>query len=258
MNVLARKIVAEFLGTFAIVFLSAGAVCTETLIGSSGGRIGIALVTACAWSGVLAITHRITGAFANPAITIMQWAFGMLDHRRAIGYLIAQAAASLAAGLAVRVLLFANEPALNASRLGTPHLNLNAFGADAVFRDTVLLGIGIEAILTFFLVLAIYACHYDPRFHEKFTQNVTRLSYLWLGLLVFASNMVGHSYTGAALNPARWFGTVVWEFTVAGLAEMRPFSDHAVYWIGPTVGAVLAGIVYQYAILPEQNEKQKV
>lgn len=256
MNANVRPCIVEFIGTFAFVFLSAGAVCADALPSDTGhnqyGKIGIALATATAWAGTLAITVRVSGGFLNPAITIMQWAFGLLDHRRALGFLAAQLLGAVLAGLALRGLLAANTTVLIASRLGTPHLNLFAFATTEVLRETLLLGIGIEALLTFVLVIGVCALHFDPRFRQRVGERASRLVYLWLGLLMFAEVLVGHSYTGAALNPARWFGTVVWELTVAELVGRKPFADHAAYWIGPMVGAVFAGLVYHYFILPPE------
>lgn len=260
MNAVARTYVVEFAGTFAFVFLSAGAVCADAvpaLSGHSGyGKIGIALTTAAAWAGTLAITVRASGGFLNPAITMMLWAFGALPHRRAIGYVVAQFLAAALAGLAIRALLFVNESALLETRLGTPHLNLAAFRATEVLRGTLILGIGIEAILTFILVIGVCILHLDPRFRQKAGEPVSRLVYLWLGMLLFAETMIAQQYTGVCLNPARWFGTVIWELTVPVLAAKKPFVDHAVYWIGPAIGSVLAGIVYFFFAAPEEMESK--
>jgi glycerol uptake facilitator-like aquaporin len=69
------------------------------------------------------------------------------------------------------------------------------------------------------------------------------------GLALTALVLTGFHLTGAAVNPARWFGTALWEPTVATL---RPdlFVDLLVNLIGPVVGALLAGAVYTLLILP--------
>jgi glycerol uptake facilitator-like aquaporin len=66
--------------------------------------------------------------------------------------------------------------------------------------------------------------------------------------------LVGFHITGGAANPAYWFGTVVWEYTVVPLKETA-FADHPVYWMGPILGALLAGGLYLKLILPEEKDE---
>jgi glycerol uptake facilitator-like aquaporin len=72
--------------------------------------------------------------------------------------------------------------------------------------------------------------------------------------VLVAITVVGHGYTGAAVNPARWFGTVIWETTLPTLATQQPFADHVAYWVGPIVGALIAGGIYSMFIMPEETE----
>ena len=119
----------------------------------------------------------------------------------------------------------------------------------------MLAGIGIETLLAFLLVFTMFAFIFDPRFRQKTGDTVYRLSYLWIGLLIFTEFMVAYGYTSACLNPARWLGLVIWETTVSGLQAQHPWADHAPMWIGPTLGAVLAGVIYNYFILPSDERK---
>ena len=259
MNANLRAYVAEMVGTFALVLLTAGAVCAtgiQALAGQPGyGRIGIALAAGLAFAATLAITLRLSGGFLNPAITITLWVFQRLDNRKATGFIIAQLLGAALAGLALRGLFFGNERALLDTRLGTPHLNRKAFEVLSVDRPSVLQGIGIEAILTFVLVFAVFVLIYDPRFRRAAGDGVHRLSYLWIGLLVAVETLVAFDLTGAGMNPARWFGTLIWEATSEGLRSHEPFADHGAYWIGPVLGALLAGMLYTYLIMPEDARK---
>lgn len=249
-----RAYLIELVGTFALVLLTAGAVCASGLPGLAGasdfGRIGIALTAGLSWAAALALTLRTSGGYLNPAITVTMWVFQRLDHRRAAGLIVAQLLGAALAGLTLRGLFFAHEATLLATRLGTPHLYRPAFDVDVVDRTSVLTGIGIETVLTFLLVFAVFAFIHDPRFRRSTGEQVYRLSYLWLGLLVAAEVMVAYHLTGASMNPARWFGTVIWESTVEGLSARGPFSDHGPYWIGPIFGSLLAGMLYTYLLLP--------
>ena len=100
-----------------------------------------------------------------------------------------------------------------------------AFDTTEVNRTSVFLGIGLEALLAFLLVFAIFALFFDPRFRRTAGESVHRLNYLWLGLFVAAVTLASSGMMGTSLNPARWFGTVIWESTVAGLDSRRPWAD---------------------------------
>jgi aquaporin TIP len=254
-----RGYLAELIGTFALVLLTSGAVCSAALPALAGqggfGRVGIALAAGLAWSAALAFTLRHSDGFLNPAITVTLWVFQRFDSKKAVGLIVAQVLGATFAGLALRGLFFTNEQALIDSRLGTPHLHQKSLGIEGIDRAAVIQGIGVETVLAFVLVFAIFALIYDPRFRQKAGDRIFRLAYLWLGLLVAAEVLVAQDVTGAGLNPARWFGTVVWESTVASLDSSRPWADHGPYWVGPILGSLLAGVLYTYLLLPEGTPK---
>jgi glycerol uptake facilitator-like aquaporin len=259
MNASYRSYLAELVGTFVLVLLTAGAVCASgipSLAGHEGyGRIGIALAAGLAWCVCLAFTLRHSDGYLNPAITVTLWVFQRIDNKRAMGFIVAQLMGAAFAGLALRGLFFANDQLLVQTRMGSPHLNQTGLGIESVDRTSVIQGIGIEAVLAFILVFVIFALIYDPRFRQKAGEKGFRLAYFWLGLVVMAEVLVAYDLTGACLNPARWFGTVVWESTVRGLSERNPWADHGPYWIGPTVGALLAGMLYTYLLMPDETPK---
>ena len=87
--------------------------------------------------------------------------------------------------------------------------------------------IGIEAVLTFFLVFVVYGSAVDAR--------APKIGGLAIGLTVALDILFGGPYTGAAMNPARTFGPAL----VSG-----QWTHHYVYWIGPLLGGLLAGVIY--------------
>ena len=107
---------------------------------------------------------------------------------------------------------------------GTPHL-----AADVTFMQ----GIWIEAILTFFLVSAVFGTAVSP--------EAPRIGGWGIGLAVFVDALVGGGLTGAAMNPARAFGPAVISVT---------WSGQAVYWIGPLLGAAVAAALWKAILLP--------
>ena len=139
-------------------------------------------------------------------------------------YIISQLAGGAAGAALLRVTLI--ETIWKPSHLGTPVV------AHQVMSNgkAVLL----EAILTFFLVFAVYGTAIDER------GPFTKTAGLTIGLVLTFDILVGGPLTGAAMNPARWFGPAL----VSGF-----WKDWWVYWIGPIGGGVIAAAVYWFAFL---------
>ncbi len=276
-----RMFVVELLGTFAVVFVAAGMVCvnrttqppdqaaaTTALLGQYPGLVGLALAQGFILAAALAATMHVSGGFLNPAITVMLWVFNRLESSRAAGLLVAQLLGGLLAGLCLRCTF---ETAILAdARLGTPHLNPLSY--PSLQWPSLLSGAGIELLLTFFLVFAIFGAILKKEAWQRRDEATkgprpgpdpalrtvdARLAGLVAGLTLSAGVLFGYPLTGAALNPARWFGTVVWEaFLQATPADRGPFADMFVYLAGPVLGALLAGLVYFRIMAPEQIESE--
>jgi aquaporin TIP len=253
---LQRGLVAEGLGTFAVVYFSAGAVCvnfltttgqspgTAPLHGQQPGVAGICLANGLIYAAALAVTVRLSGGFLNPAITLMLWVFNRLDSKRTASYLAVQLAAGLLAGACLRY-TFADD-VLREARMGSPHLNNFAF--PEIKFSSIAAGTCAELVLTFFLVFAIFGMLREG-------EDPTRVA-LPAGLVIAAGTVMVYPLTGAAVNPARWFGTVMWELTL-GEAGAKPWADTFVYLAGPILGALAAGLVtFRYLVAgppPEWN-----
>jgi glycerol uptake facilitator-like aquaporin len=66
--------------------------------------------------------------------------------------------------------------------------------------------------------------------------------------------LFGFHLTGGCANPARWFGSAIWQLSLSsGPATVRPMADHLVYWVGPIVGALAGGVFYTAVILPPEK-----
>ncbi len=252
-----RGYMAELIGTFALVFVSSGMACVAVMGGLQPVALLVAIATGLIYAVMLAVTLPLSGGYLNPAIVVTFWVFRRLDTLKACALIGVQVLSSLIAGLALRSLLFLfdREDVLVATRLGTPHLDLTTFGADTFAMGIRLKGIGIELVLTFIVVFTIYGTLLDPRAPRWFGAGAHRLGALWVGLVVLVATLVGFSLTGAALNPARWIGPALAQLTDESLRLQGPFNDHAVYWIGPIAGALLAGWAYTALILPVAEEE---
>src|SRR5438445_521372 len=126
------------------------------------------------------------------------------------------------------------------SHLGTPALGTGlpigvvGFFPPNTWNVTPMVGILIEAILTFLLVTVVYGTGIDPK------GSFNAVGGFAIGLTIAIDIMMGGPLTGAAMNPARWFGpAVVSQF----------FDNWYVYWIGPFIGAVVAGLLYSRVFL---------
>jgi aquaporin Z len=246
-----RGFVAEFLGVFAVVYFTAGAVCVNVLTtsgintassplgGMQPGLVGIALAHGLVMAAALAVTVRWSGGYLNPAVTLLLWVFNRLDNKRAAAFLVAQLLGAL---LAVTCLRFTFADSVHyQARMGAPHLSLNAFSK--IDTASVLAGTGIELVLTFFYVFAIFAMTRES--------GETDRAGLPAALVLIAGTIVAGPLTGACANPSRWFGCVLWE--QLALESTNPWGDTFVYLAGPILGALAAGVVVFRLMSPEAS-----
>ena len=217
-----RKLAAEFIGAFALIFIGAAAII------QTGGQnlVAIAVAHGLAIALLVSSLGHISGGLFNPALTIGLWATRRLDTISTVAYIIAQLLGAVVAALAL-VLVFP-EALRDAVSLGVPLL-----GRGIDFAQ----GVIIEAIATFFLMLAVFGTALDPR--------GPKLGGFGIGLILTMDILAVGTLTGAAMNPARTFGPAL----VGG-----EWSNHLVYWIGPIIGAVVAALVYHYLFAEEEME----
>jgi MIP family channel proteins len=211
-----RPAVAEFIGTFTLIFIGIGAIKSNP-----GNLLAIAMAHGLAIAVMVCATMHISGGHLNPAVTFGILLAGKMSIGEAIVYWISQlAGATAAAGLCLA--LFFQE-GVNA---GTPKL-------EGILWQH---GLVIEAVLTFFLVFVVFGTGVDERGR--------RVSGLAIGLTVTLDILVGGPLTGAALNPARVFGpALVGNF----------WENHWIYWVGPMAGGALAAFVYKAFFLREDQ-----
>jgi MIP family channel proteins len=213
-------LIAEAIGTFLFFFVGAGSVVLGDYLAGNGGTgpglIGVAFAHGLALAVLVSALGAVSGGHFNPAVTLAIWIMGRITPLRAGLYVVAQLIGALAAGLALK-LVFAD--AWQASNIGTPALGTGI---------TPVVGIAVEAVLTALLVLVVIGTAVDSR--------APKIGGLAIGLAVAADIRVGGPLTGAAMNPARWFGPAV----AAGA-----YADWYVWWIGPAIGATVAALVYR-------------
>ena len=224
-----QKLVAEFLGTFALVFFGAGAVCTERFLqGNGSGPLGAALASGLAIAVMSVAFGHISGAHFNPAVTIGFWITKRISTVEVLGYWIAQMLGGIVAAFCLKAIV-PREDAWQPVLGGTP---------DLVRDFTRLPAMGLEALITFFLVLVYFATTSEDNIDSR------SLSSFAVGLVYTMGILVAAPFTGAALNPARAFGPA--------LASTH-WSNQGVYWVGPLAGGFLAGLIYDAMYARKQS-----
>lgn len=220
MNKLLPCCVAEFIGTFGLVFFGAGAI-----IANQGGLVGVALAHGLALFVFISGAMYLSGGQFNPAVAFALVVAGKQKPSTAVAYIVAQL---LGACVAAWVLLWTiGDDANNASA------NLGATMGQFTHTDRPGAVFVFEAIATFALALSVLAATVDAR--------AAKLGGLVIGLTVTMCILAIGPFTGASMNPARTFGPAL----VGGHWNM-----HWVYWLAPMTGGALAAAAYRICWTP--------
>jgi aquaporin TIP len=212
---LARRSAAEFVGTFALVFVAAGAVLAAGP-SAGAGNLEIALAYGLVVGVMVSALAHISGGHFNPAVTL-----GMLLTRRlsvvlGLVYWVVQLGGAVLAALLLKwIFPSAQEATLGAPTLG-PGIEVGA-------------GLVVEAVLTFFLVWVVFATMVDPR------GSYTAIAGLAVGFVIAFDTLMGGPLTGAMMNPARAFGPQL----VANV-----WDDFWIWYVGPLAGGAIAALLY--------------
>ena len=225
MNSLGSKCVAEFIATFSLTFIGAGAIM------HGGSLAEVALAHGLALSMAVYASGHISGAHINPAVTIAMLSRGKISPPAAVGYIIAQLAGAILAALVLNTFFAAF--AVEGTKLGATLGSLSDKGDVAAV-------LVMEIILTFLLVTTIYAVAVD----ERGAKNVYGFG---IGLSVTFGILCGGPLTGASMNPARSFGPAL----IGGHWDM-----HWVYWVAPIIGGCLAAWVYDLVLIGGKKNSQ--
>jgi MIP family channel proteins len=220
-----RHFVAEFTGTFALVFIGSGAIIAAQAARLDAALISIALAHGIILAVMVSATMRISGHF-NPAVTIGFLAARRIEPLMAGVYIAAQITGAIIAAYALKGLLpvVLTEP----TRIG---------GQSVAAEISAWQAIGLEGIATFFLTFVIFGTAVDPK--------APRIGGLAIGLTLAACIFAIGPFTGGSLNPARSLGPAVASGVFEGLA---------VYWIGPIVGALVAALLYDTLFIRRDRE----
>ncbi len=207
-----RASLAEFIGTFALIFIGAGSVA----------ELGPGHITAVAFAHGLTIMAfacaygDVSGCHINPAVTIGLATSGEFPARRVVSYVVAQLAGAIAAGFALLAIF------------GGP---VNGLGATVIDtqRITEMGGFALEAIGTFFLVTIVL--------NSAVRGSAGRLAPFAIGMTVTICILMFGELTGGSINPARTLGPAVATGTYTGVG---------IYLAAQLLGGIVAGAAHQF------------
>lgn len=218
-----RVFVAEFIGTFVLVFVSAAAAMYNV------GLLGIALAYGFTLAAFVYIFGHVSGAHLNPAVTLGLAANGNIKWTDSLVYWVAQFSGAALAAYLLRMFVSLIEP--------------QAFTAAStngvlVTLDNQYYAMGLEALLTFFLVTAVL--------HAAVDGKAGQFAGWAIGTTLTLAVLAGGPLTGASLNPARSFGPAIFNSVLdAGKPDFQNPMFYLVFFMGPLIGAVLAVAVHQ-------------
>jgi MIP family channel proteins len=220
-----RHFAAEFIGTFALVFIGGGAIITSALLPQQSAVTNIALAHGLILALLVSATMKISGHL-NPAVTLGFLVTRRIEAMMAAVYWIAQITGAIIAAYTLKALY---PPAIVA---------VTRLGGQAISADVTLVqAIALEAIATFFLVFVVFGTAVDPK--------GPKVGGFAIGLTVTAGILGIGPLTGGSMNPARSFGPAV---------VTHVFEGQAAYWIGPLLGGVVAALLYDKLFMQQEVE----
>jgi len=214
-----KKYIAEFIGTFALVFCGTGAVTINEVTNGSVTHVGIAVTFGLIIMAMIYSVGEISGAHLNPAVTIAFAVNKTFSWKQVLPYIISQLIGGLAASLILKFL----------------------FPASALLGTTLPAGIAsqsfiLEIILTFFLVFVILQVATGSKEQGMFAG-------LAIGSVVLLEAMFAGPISGASMNPTRSFAPAI----------VSNHIEHLwIYLLAPLIGALLA--VFFYKIIKNSHD----
>jgi MIP family channel proteins len=197
---------AEFIGTFALLFVGIGAIAS----GAEG--LAVALAFGLTVAVMIAAVGSISFAHFNPAVTVGFFVLGRINFRQLLLYWSAELLGATAALFLLRLLY-------GAERLTAVNYGITQLAPDI----SPFVAVGIEVVLTFFLYFVIATCVIQQQPQAG----------LYIGFTVTLCALAGGALTGASMNPARSFAPAL---------AANIWAHHWVYWLGPILGAIIAAL----------------
>ena len=229
---LKKKLIAEFFGTFWLVFGGCGSAVLAAMFLTTGEnpvQLGIGFVGVSLAFGLTVMTMayaigHISGCHLNPAVTVGLVVAGRHPKSEMIPYFVAQVIGGIAGAAVLYLIASGKEGFSTAGGFAS-----NGFGAHSPGGYSMVAALVAEIVLTFFFLLIILGAT-DKRAPAGFAP-------IAIGLGLTLIHLIGIPVTNLSVNPARSTGPAMF---VGGWAIAQLW----LFWVAPIIGAALAGIVY--------------
>ena len=216
-----KHFIAEFVGTFALVFVGGAAIMMAQHTGNPAGLLQIALAHGLILALMVSAAMNVSGGHFNPAVTTALLVARRITPTIAGVHILAQLIGALAAAWALKMTM--PSAVFDATMGGGQSIALDVTMSQAII---------LEALATFFLMFVIYG--------TAVYVNAPRIGGLAIGLTIAADILAIGPLTGASMNPARSLGPAVASGVLAG---------QVVYWIGPIIGAIAGAMLWEFGLL---------
>jgi aquaporin Z len=225
-----KKLIAEFFGTYWLVFGGCGSALFAASIPNLGiGYAGVALAFGLSVVTMSYAVGHISGGHFNPAVTVGLWASGRFDLKDLFPYLLSQCMGAIAAGSTLFLILSGKEGfAIDNSKAGVFASNgFDNFSPDGYSMTSAFIT---EFVLTLFFLMIILGAT-DKLANKKFAGLV-------IGLALTLIHLISIPITNTSVNPAR-------STSQALLAQGEPLLQLWLFWAAPIAGAIVGGLLYK-------------
>jgi len=234
-----RKLVAEFFGTYWLVFGGCGSAIFAAGIPNLGiGFVGVSLAFGLTVLTMAYAVGHISGGHFNPAVSFGLWASGRFSAKDLVPYIIAQCVgAAAAAGTLYTIASGKTGFAIDNTKAGAFASNgYGAFSPDGYSMQSAFIA---EFVLTLFFLLVILGAT------DKFANG--KFAGIAIGLALTLIHLISIPITNTSVNPAR-------SLSQALFAQGEPLSQVWLFWVAPILGAVVAGLLYKNVLQDHSKE----
>lgn len=233
-----RKLLAEFFGTFWLVFGGCGAAVFAAGIPDIGiGLVGVSLAFGLTVLTMAYAVGHISGGHFNPAVTFGLWAGGRFSSKEILPYIVSQVlGATAAAGVLYLILNGGGGTAFATDSAGA--FASNFYESDAFNPSTYYNGVGFsmvaafiaEFVLTMFFLIVILGAT------DKFANG--KFAGIAIGLALTLIHLISIPITNTSVNPAR-------STSQALFVQGEALGQLWLFWVAPIMGAIVAGLIYK-------------
>ena len=225
-----QKFMAEFFGTFVLVFGGCGSAVLAAAFPELGiGFVGVAMAFGLTVLTMAYAVGHISGGHFNPAVSIGLWMGGRFEARLLLPYIIAQLVGGLAAG-AVLYAIASGKAGFDVMGGGFAS---NGYGAHSPGNYSLLACALIEVVLTAVFLIIIHGAT-DKRAPAGFAP-------LAIGLALTLIHLISIPITNTSVNPARSTAVALFQGSWA-------IDQLWLFWVMPIIGAILGGLIYRFLL----------